>query len=243
MKQDTPRKQWEDGVSLGSAWWVYADLEKKRRFRELQQTASHAHPAPHLGFRHTLEDEVIGRLSSGELQAFGVEYGSTGEPIAISRNYFGMGTEIDFDNDTVTALGRKFGQVKVQGNREQIIESLQEMPTTDLREVLAGLQLPPVPDFHDDPSVIPDTETPPDPPRSEVVPQDKVPPGRPTKRAEIERAIDDLVLSGVNLANMPRPTAYKAVKNRAAELGSNTKIGFSNPVIQRALQDRFGRRR
>jgi hypothetical protein len=40
MEKDRPLKQWEDGVSLGSSWWVYADKEKKKRFRELQQPTS-----------------------------------------------------------------------------------------------------------------------------------------------------------------------------------------------------------
>jgi hypothetical protein len=40
-----------------------------------------------------------------------MEFGSTGEPIAIPKNYFWKGVEIDFDSGTVTALGRKFGQV------------------------------------------------------------------------------------------------------------------------------------
>jgi hypothetical protein len=112
----------EDGVSLGHAWWVYADLPKKNRFRELQQAASPEDPAPHMGFRHALEDEIIGRLSSGELQAFGIQYGSSDGPIPIPKNYFWKGAEIDFDKDTVAALGRKFGQVTVQGNWEPLAE-------------------------------------------------------------------------------------------------------------------------
>jgi hypothetical protein len=99
-------KAWENGVALGDAWWAYADLSKKKKFRELQQAASSDDPAPHMGFRHALEAEIIGRLSAGELQAFGIEYGSIGEPIAIPKNYFWKGAESDFDNDTVAALGR-----------------------------------------------------------------------------------------------------------------------------------------
>jgi hypothetical protein len=51
MEPDTQLlKAWEDGVALGDAWWVYADLAKKKRFRELQQAASIGDPAPHMGF-------------------------------------------------------------------------------------------------------------------------------------------------------------------------------------------------
>jgi hypothetical protein len=131
MEKDALLKQWEDGVSLGSAWWVYADIQKKKRFRELQQAASPSDTASHMGFRHSLEDEVIDRLSSGELQAFGIEYRSAGEPIAIQKNYFWKGAKIDFDNGTVASLGRKFGQVTVQGKREPIVEALLEVVEVD----------------------------------------------------------------------------------------------------------------
>jgi hypothetical protein len=59
MQNDTLLKQWEDGVLLGSAWWVYADLQKKKRFRELQQIASSADPAPHIGFQHALASTTL----------------------------------------------------------------------------------------------------------------------------------------------------------------------------------------
>ena len=129
-----PLEEGENGVALGDAWWAFADLQKKKRFRKLQQVASSSDPAPHLGFRHALEDEVIGRLCSGELQAFGVEYRSAGEPIAIPKNYFWKGAKIDFDNDTVASLGRKFGQVTVQGKREPIAEILPEVVEVDPRQ-------------------------------------------------------------------------------------------------------------
>jgi hypothetical protein len=133
MEKETLLKQWEDGVSLGSAWWVYADPSKKKRFRELQEATTRDDPTPHVGFRQALEDEVVGRLSSGELQAFGIEYRSAGEPIAIPKNYFWKGAKIDFDNDTVASLGRRFGQVTVQGKREPIVETLPELLVADPR--------------------------------------------------------------------------------------------------------------
>jgi hypothetical protein len=68
--------------------------------------------------------------------------------------------------------------------------------------------------------------------------------GRPSKTDEIEQAIDMLLKNGVDLATMPRPRAYKAIRKCAeVDLKSNTKIGFSDPVIQRALFRRFRERR
>jgi hypothetical protein len=241
----------EDGVSLRHAWWVYADLPKKKRFRELQQTASPGDSAPHMGFRHALEDEVIGRLSSGELQAFGIEYGSTTGPIAIPKNYFWKGAKIDFDNDTVASLGRKFGQVTVQGKREPIAEALPEMVAVDPQQIQTELKVlgkfPAEPELTDGPSVAYESETSRIPPPSPTAPHEFIEEaqrGRPTKTAEIEQAIDILLTKGVDLAGLPRPKAYKAVRQCAAsELGSDINVGFSDPVIQRALFRRLGRRR
>jgi hypothetical protein len=140
MEKDKVFREWVDGVSLGSAWWAYADIQKTKRFRELQQAASLSDPAPHVGFRDALENEVVGRLCSGELQGFGIEYGSTGEPIAIPKNYFWKGAEIDFDNNSVTALGRKFGQVTVHGCREPTAEYFLETATIDPQRILAELE-------------------------------------------------------------------------------------------------------
>jgi hypothetical protein len=67
--------------------------------------------------------------------------------------------------------------------------------------------------------------------------------GRPSKTPEVERAIDHLLEKGVALAKIPRPAAYKAVRKAANELKYNTEIGFSDPVVQRALSRRFDPRR
>jgi hypothetical protein len=251
MERDTLLKQWEDGVSLGSAWWVFADLSRKKRFRELQQAGSQTDRASHMGFRHALEDDVIGRLSSGDLQAFGIEFGSPGEPIAIPNKYFWKGAEIDFGNDTVAALGRKFGQVTVQGKREPIVETSPEMISIDPRQLEAELYafhiLPTETEPEDDPGVVRAPGPLPEPERGKAAPQQFIEEklrGRPSKAREIEQAIDILLRQGVDLATMPRPKAYKAVRKCAeTDLKSNTEIGFTDPVIQRALFRRFGRRR
>jgi hypothetical protein len=249
MKTDTPLERWEDGVSLGSAWWVYADPQKKKRFRELQQTASLDDPAPHMGFRQQLEDEVIDRLSSGDLPAFGIEYGSTGEPIAIPKSYFWKGANIDFDNDTVSSRGRKFGQVTVQGKREPIAETLPEVVTIDPQQITAELKLlnkmRAVPDEPEYPAVIHVAKAPAEPPPSDAGPREHktAQRGRPSKTPEIEQAIDILLEKGVDLAKLPRPEAMAEIKNCAAnELNSDVNIGFSEPVLQRILWRRFGSR-
>jgi hypothetical protein len=66
--------------------------------------------------------------------------------------------------------------------------------------------------------------------------------GRPSKQGEIERAIDAVTSEGIALSQIPRKTARDMVRQKAKELGSNTDLGFSDPVIQRALVARFGRR-
>jgi hypothetical protein len=251
MEKDALLKQWEDGVSLGSAWWVYADLPKKKRFRELQQAASPADLVPHMGFRHALEDEVIGRLCSGELQAFGIEFRSAGEPIAIPKNYFWKGAEINLDKDTVAALGRKFGQVKVQGNPEPVAEGLAEVVAIDPQQLLAELKLlnklRAVPDEPEYPAVIHAPKAAAEPPPSDAGPREiikRAQRGRPSKTPEIEQTIDILLEKGVGLAKLPRPQAMAEIRNCAAnELNSDVDIGFSDPVLERVLFRRFGRRR
>jgi hypothetical protein len=68
--------------------------------------------------------------------------------------------------------------------------------------------------------------------------------GRPSKVPEIEKAIELLLVRGVDLGRMTRPKAFAAIKECAAnELNSNVKIGFHNSVIQVCLFRRFGPRR
>ena len=250
MEPDTQLlKAWENGVALGDAWWAFADLQKKKRFRELQEAATPDDPTPHVGFRHSLEDEVIGRLSSGELQAFGIEYRSAGEATAIPRSCFRKGAKIDSDNDTVTALGRKFGHVTVQGKRERIVETLPEMVAVDPRQVRVEELLNKSraePELPDDLGVMGEPISPAEARPSEAAPQKLIKEarrGRPSKGDEIEEAIDLLLRNGVDLAKMPRPKAYQKVRECAkSDLNSDTDIGFTDPVIQRFLFRRFGPR-
>jgi hypothetical protein len=115
-----PNKQlfeaWQNGVQLGHAWWVFADAQNKKRFRGLQREGG----GSHLGLQRSLEIDLVARISGGELQAIGIEDGSDAGPILIPPYYFSKTAEIDWDKETVVALGRKFHEVTVQGEREPL---------------------------------------------------------------------------------------------------------------------------
>ncbi len=67
--------------------------------------------------------------------------------------------------------------------------------------------------------------------------------GRPTKNQEINKAIDGLIANGIDLGKMERRRARAEIKKFAKrELGANIEIGYSDPVLQRHLQGRFGKR-
>jgi hypothetical protein len=99
---------WKSGVPLGSAWWVFADDRNKERFRELQESETH------LGFQNYLEIEIKFRLADGELQAIGIEEGSDVGPILIPEYFFSKTSEVDWYKETVTALGKKFYEVRIR---------------------------------------------------------------------------------------------------------------------------------
>jgi hypothetical protein len=105
-------REWENGVGLGRAWWTFASAENRKRIRELQRKGEHR------GLQLSLEEDLIVRISAGELQAFGFEGGSDAGPILILQRYFWRTEEIDWEKETVTALGKKFYHVTIEGKRE-----------------------------------------------------------------------------------------------------------------------------
>ena len=72
----------------------------------------------HRGLQLSLEEDLIARISAGELQAFGFEGGSDAGPALIPQRYFWRTEEIDWEKETVTSLGKKFYHVAIQGERE-----------------------------------------------------------------------------------------------------------------------------
>ncbi len=80
------------------------------------------------------------------------------------------------------------------------------------------------------------------PPFARCAPIGPTPPGRPSKNAEIEAAIDALTAEGVDLSKLARKDAYSRIRQKAAKLGAKVGVGFSDPVIQRLLVRRYGPR-
>ena len=109
---------WEDGVTLGSAWWVFADEWNKKRFRD-RQLDGHG---SHLAIQRGLEIDLIARLEDGQLKAYGIEEGSDVGPVLIAGYYFSKTCKIDYQDDTVTGLGKKFYEVRIQRQREPLPE-------------------------------------------------------------------------------------------------------------------------
>lgn len=249
MKQNKQLfEAWQNGVQLGHAWWAFAGARNKNRFRELQREGEH------VGLQRSLEIELAARISAGELKAIGIEDGSDAGPVFIPQYYFSKTVIIDWDKDIVTALSRKFYEVRVHDERKPSAEAMTEPELIDPRTI-EGLRepvpetLPSEPGVSNEPLIQGDRQSDETPP-SEPVPErhDEAPSrqkvGRPSKGPEIEQAIELLLGRGVDLAGMTRPKAYAAVKDCAAnELKSNIKIGFNNSVIHRYLFRRFGPRR
>ena len=101
---------WQNGVVLGHAWRAVAEKGTRRLFGTCNAEGRH------LGLRRSLEIDLIARLFAGELQAIGIEGGSDAGPIHIPQYYFSRTAEIDWDKETVTAIGKKFHEITVQGN-------------------------------------------------------------------------------------------------------------------------------
>ena len=63
--------------------------------------------------------KIIWRIADGDFQAFGFEHGGDARPVLIAKYYFSKTAEVDWDRETVEALGKKFYEVRIQGEEEQ----------------------------------------------------------------------------------------------------------------------------
>jgi hypothetical protein len=69
------------------------------------------------------------------------------------------------------------------------------------------------------------------------------PNGRPTKQDEIHRLIDEIGEAGFDLNSIKREPACDFLRAEAEKRGFNTTIGYSDPVLKRALMFKLGPRK
>jgi hypothetical protein len=68
------------------------------------------------------------------------------------------------------------------------------------------------------------------------------PNGRPTKQDEIHRVIDEIAEAGFDLNSINREPACHLIRTEAIKRGLNTAIGYSDPVLKRAINLKLGPR-
>jgi hypothetical protein len=225
---------WEDGVPLGIAWWVFADNENKKRFRERHDEGRDVH----LQLQYTLEVDLIARLEAGRLQAYGIEEGSDTGPIRIAKYYFSKTAKVDYLSDTVTALGKKFYEVRVQGEREPTEEtppsvrevSMDPEGIIDLSELSAQRKrereqgrlddtLRSVPTTSREPRETTDQgerEPPQETPPSEPAPSIKSRMGRPLSLPKIREVVRELI-DGGEFENLMKKEIVTLIRRRAKQ--------------------------
>jgi hypothetical protein len=246
-RQMAPDKQlleaWESGVALGDAWLAFADPENRKRYFKARREGSPS------SVRISLEIDLVARLSDGELQAIGIEDGSDPTPVFIPRYFFSRSAEVSVDGDTVAAFGKKFHEVRVQGERAREPADQARLseppPIIDPREITAQwarerLSPPSVPKTSDEQDEITGQwkrellqETPP----SEQAPSIKPRMGRkplvPILSKIVRELIDERKLAGKSkkeITELVRERAHERLKNDF--YGANSP---SKPTIYAAL--------
>ena len=116
MKRATLIAAWQNGVPLRDTWYAFARPHEKQLFLELESEGLH------LEFVQSLKANLIDRLYAGELCAIGVKDESNSGPIYIPNYYFVKAAKIDWDKDSLAALGDEFYHVAVQSRQGQAEE-------------------------------------------------------------------------------------------------------------------------
>jgi hypothetical protein len=223
MKPDKQlHEAWENAVALSDAWLVFAYAKNKKRFHELHLDDNH------LGLRSHMEQELIWRIADGEFQAFGVEHGGDTGPIHIPKYYFSKNPEVDWDQETVEAFGKKFHVVRVQGEREgepaaetqpseePLVIDLRKISTRRARERLCEPP-PSAPDTSGQSHEIKDQDDgdPPDTPLPNEPPSSIKPRmGRPPLTRHIREVVGELV-NGNAFDNLSKKEIVTLIRGRA----------------------------
>jgi hypothetical protein len=191
-------KAWENAIALGNAWLVFAYAKNRKRYHELQREGEHH------GLQSHMERELIWRICDGEFQAFGIEHGSDAGPIPIPKYYFSKTVVVDWDRETVEAFGKKFHEVRVQGERERepADEARLSGPLTiiDPYEITAQRERerlretpPDEPEPSHEPPIQAELETTSETPPSEPAPSHKPRMGRPPLIPWVREVVRELI--------------------------------------------------
>jgi hypothetical protein len=98
------------GVRLNEAWFIFADDEHKKRYRE-----SGHNPAQGNFLAEMMKSHLLDKLQDGELQCWGMrlEPGLSDAPECIAKSLFSGDAYIDWENGVLRAYGRTYEGLKV----------------------------------------------------------------------------------------------------------------------------------
>jgi hypothetical protein len=189
-----------------------------------------------------MQGSLLEKLRDGSLEAWGVETAPDRKrDLEMLPPHFFLDARISWTRNIVASLGATYGAVQVRRRSSTI--PAETTASAESSTSGGSLLTQSAHKTSGDTDLQSHTPSPLASKRIENGPLPSGARGRPSKTPEIEHSIDTLLEKGVALAKMPRPKAYAAVRKAADELKYNTEIGFSDPVIQRALGRRFGPRR
>lgn len=109
LSREERTARWNDGVSLGMAWWKYGD-ERQRK----QQIERRGTPQAQI-IEHQMMGDVFGMLASGDLFAWGHQIAPVPSdgPIPVPADVFAQRPPVTWREDIVTASGETFERITV----------------------------------------------------------------------------------------------------------------------------------
>ncbi len=232
MTEET-HQRWLNSEELDFAWFDFASEYEKDQYRN----AGTEHRMEALSIM--MKAELISKINSENLYCYGLRIAPTLSegPERIPSFLFAelsnkgpLLENIDWGKSTLRSAGREYVQVRVfrpqeMEHRDRVPEPEKITPqqmseSSRSRQSIKG----------EHPSLAIARRA------------NRLPAGRPSKHMQINEAVDKLTAERVDLSKLPRKEAYSRIRRKSKELGANVSVGFSDPVIQRVLFERFGPR-
>jgi len=226
-------QRWRDSDDLDFAWFGFASEYEKKQYR----SAGTEHRMEALSIM--MKAELISKIHSEYLYCYGLRIapslseGPERIPSFLFAELCNKGPlleNIDWGKSSLRSAGREYVQVRVFLPEEMehpdrvsepgIITPQQTSEASRSGESIIGA--------HSSLAIARQAN--------------RLPAGRPSKNKQINEAVDRLTAEGVDLSKLARKEAYSRIRRKGEELGANVTLGFSDPVIQRVLFERFGPR-